>query len=122
MSVEDVEMIDIIGVEPESDKVVLTIADHLEWSDEYDHLKMLQAKLNTYVGFIQSGEMTSAYPTALGRKSVIEIVWKCIPTKSAIKFVTEATIALHHLGIELRSDVKKETATVFPSTNEEPSS
>lgn len=106
MSITDTAIIDIVGVDRESGKVILTIADHLEWADEYDHLTLLQAKLNTYVEFIQSGEMTEAYPSSRGREPAIEIVFKYTPRESGRKFIEAAANALSALGIEVRSEVK----------------
>ncbi len=48
MSVEDKDKIDSMGINKETDVVTLAISDHLDWDNEYDHLIMLQEKINTY--------------------------------------------------------------------------
>jgi len=85
MSVEQTDLIDAIGVDKTSQEVVLTISDHLEWSEtaEDHHKEVLQEKLNAYLRFIESGELVEAYPDAEGRPRVINIVMRCAP-KSAI--------------------------------------
>ena len=49
MSIEDTEVVDAIGVESLSGKLVMTIADHLDWTDERAHLRALEGKLNAYL-------------------------------------------------------------------------
>jgi hypothetical protein len=106
LTVEDTQRIDIIGVDGKSGDVVLTIADHLDWSDEYDHLKALQEKLNTYLAFIESGQMNESYPSAQGRKPVIDVVFKYEPSSMALDFLERASPMAAAVGAELRSRVK----------------
>lgn len=87
MSVEDLNTIDIIGIDKEEDSVLLTIADHLEWNGDDDHLYILQEKINTYLGAIESGELYDKYPEAKGRKIVINIVAKYEPDKEGFLFL-----------------------------------
>jgi hypothetical protein len=54
MSVEEFGVIDAIGVEAATGKVVLTVSDHLDWLDEEGHERKLQEKLNTCLSFICS--------------------------------------------------------------------
>lgn len=106
MTVEDTERIDIIGVDAKSGEVILTIADHLEWTDEYDHLRRLQEKLNTYLAFIESGKMNESYPSARGRKAVIDVVFKFEPSTTGAEFLKRASPLAAAVGAELRSRVK----------------
>lgn len=57
MTVMQSRTVDWLGIERESGNVVLTIVDDLDWSDEKRHLLALQEKLNTYLSFIESGEV-----------------------------------------------------------------
>lgn len=63
MSVENTQVIDLIGFEESTGKVILTIADHLPWDDS-EHLPLLQKKLISYLAFIESGEIYESYPRA----------------------------------------------------------
>ena len=74
MSVEDVETVDAIGVDRQSGDVILTIADHLAWDDDHYHLTTLQEKLNTYIAFVESGELVRVYPDAKDRNVMIDVV------------------------------------------------
>jgi hypothetical protein len=49
MAVEQSDLIDIISTDRVTGDVVLTISDHLDWSDSPAHQVFLQAKLNVTV-------------------------------------------------------------------------
>lgn len=66
MSVEDVNKIDFMGIpENEPDVVSLAISDHLAWGNAInEHLYKLQEKINSYIKFIEGGEIKFNLPTA----------------------------------------------------------
>ena len=55
MSDENKSVIDIISLDKD-DVEILTIADHLEWYKENEHLILLQDKINAYLTAIENGE------------------------------------------------------------------
>ena len=57
VTISDTDRIDIIATRPGSPEVRLIIADHLDWAHVNDHALQLQDKINTYLAFIESGEM-----------------------------------------------------------------
>jgi hypothetical protein len=71
MSVENRELIDFISIDP-SNKVALTISDHLKWDNNEDHLLILQDKINAYLEVIESGQIYEIYPDAVD-KNFIEV-------------------------------------------------
>ena len=77
MSIVETNVVDIIAVpEWEPDNVVLVITDHLEWGNKAqqgEHLLLLQEKINTYVAFIESGELLESYPPSKGKDPKIRI-------------------------------------------------
>lgn len=44
MSVEQLDVVDVISTDKESGHVVLTISDHLDWSNSEEHQTILQCK------------------------------------------------------------------------------
>ncbi len=100
MSVDQIDVVDSIGIDKETGDVVLTISDHLEWS--YKHLSTLQSKINCYLSFIESGEIYASYPFANGKKIVIDIVHKYPMDAQALSFFQRAEMALAEAGFELR--------------------
>ena len=99
MSVDQTDVVDAIGVDEVSGKVVLTISDHLEWS-ENEHLLQLQEKVNTYLSFIESGELLSSYPDASGREVLINVVCKYPPDDRGVGFLRQVASVVDGAGIE----------------------
>ena len=108
MSIEQADTVDAIGIETSSGKVILTIADHLSWEEEHDHLLALQNKINTYLAFVESGELHAVYPDSVDREPVIEIVMKLPPSRAGIEFLGRIQPILESSGIGLRSRIFEE--------------
>lgn len=51
MSVEQLDVVDVISTDKESGHVVLTTSDHLDWSNSEKRQIILQAKFNKYLAF-----------------------------------------------------------------------
>ncbi len=52
MSVEQLNVVDIISTDKESGEVILTISDHLDWSNTVAHQTALLEKFNKYLAFV----------------------------------------------------------------------
>ncbi len=104
MSISDKNVIDLVGIN-KIDEVVLSISDHLNWENTYEHLFELQEKLNRYIHFIESGEIFDAYPKSYGRKILIEIISKYEYTIEAKEFLEKAKPTIHSIGADLRQRV-----------------
>ena len=63
MAVDNPDVIDIVST-TSTGEVVLTIADHLPWDEANEHLLILQSKINSYLVFIEGGQLASEYPNA----------------------------------------------------------
>src|SRR5262245_36202193 len=101
MSVEEVAVVDAIGVEQGTGVVVLTISDHLSWQSESGHLASLQAKINRYLSFLESGEVYRKYEASRGRTFRIEVVFSVSPPPGAERFLSNARNAVEHAGFTL---------------------
>lgn len=107
MSVEQIDKIDVISNSPNG-KVELTIADHLEWNDEERHLLILQEKLNSYINFIESGQILEDYPNAINKEIVISVVMKYTPTKRPLIFLSDCEMFMKNAGLEFKWTVAEE--------------
>ena len=108
MSVDHSDGIDAIGIERTTGNVILTIADHLDWTDADAHEIKLQAKLNAYLRFVESGQMLDAYPNARGRVVVFDVVLRVPPTPRENDFFDRVRQILADAGFELRARVLPE--------------
>ena len=102
MSVEQPRIIDVISIETESGHAVLTISDHLDWTDCDFHMRVLQDKLNYYLAFIESGEILDSYPSAGGRHIVIEVIFKYPPLPPAQRLLQRVRQIIEGGGFSFR--------------------
>jgi hypothetical protein len=99
VSIEDTQVVDVTGRDRITGRVVLTISDHLPWSDEARHFDLLDQKIRAYVGFIESDQILQRYPDARERRAQIELVCKYPPTPGAVGFLDALRQALERRGI-----------------------
>lgn len=103
MSITETKVVDIIAVpEWEPNNVVLVITDHLQWGDKSEqgeHLLLLQEKINTYIAFIESGEMLESYPPSKGKKPKIRINGLYELPEQAENFIDRVAEVLKGAGI-----------------------
>jgi hypothetical protein len=109
MTVEDAGKIDFTAFKPDGDEMLLVISDHLGW-DEFggEHLLALQEKLNSYLAFIETGQLYRDVPKAVGRKIIIEVVGKSPLSEEAEKFYRLAGRAIENAGFSLRFRHRKD--------------
>jgi hypothetical protein len=106
MSVTNLEVVDVISIDLMGN-AVLTISDELMWNDNSDHLIALQNKINTYLEFIESGNLYEEYPNAKGRNITINVAAKYEPNDSAKSFLDKAKEVLQSAGYEFEFKVIK---------------
>jgi hypothetical protein len=117
MSVEQVNQVDFVSIERSSNIVVLTVSDHLDWSDELSHVRLLREKLDAYLRFVEGGELMEQYPQAHGRSIAVEVVCKHEPTALGREFFghTSEVLRAAQLGFRFRllsTDLSPEPPTV----------
>ena len=99
MSIEDTQVVDVTGRDRTTGRIVLTISDHLPWSDEVKHFDLLDQKVRAYVGFIEGDQILQRYPDARERGAQVELVCKYPPTPGAVGFLNAIRQALERRGI-----------------------
>ena len=67
MAVDNPNVVDGVAIDKDRNALCLLLTDHLAWEgkdalDEYEHLKLLQEKLNAYISFLESGQYKESYP------------------------------------------------------------
>jgi len=98
MSIDELYKIDIISTTPEGE-TRLTITDHYDWSNQHQHLLVLQDKLNAYIQFIEDGKVFEKYPSAKKDHISIDVVFKFEPTTDAILFLNRCKETINDFGI-----------------------
>ncbi|ARQ09981.1 hypothetical protein NXC12_CH01948 [Rhizobium etli] len=102
MSVDQTNVVDAIGVDNATGEIVLTITDHLDWTESEKHLFLLQEKLNTYLRFVESGEILETYSNAKDRGILIDIVGKYQLNERAQAFYAQVGQIVEGAGIKFR--------------------
>lgn len=105
MAVDDCGTIDMMSFDKANGDVVLTISDHLDWSEPFEHQEILQRKFNTYLAFVENGELVRQYPEAKKRPVVFRVVFKFRPEKEGSLFLERARKVIESAGFKLRHEL-----------------
>lgn len=103
MSVIQENEIDGMGIDDKNNTLVFLITDHLTWIvEEYQHLKILQKKLNSYVKYIETKQYKSVYRSREFDNFRIEIVFKYKCTENCMKFLAAGRNQLKNRNIDIK--------------------
>jgi hypothetical protein len=102
MAVDDPKVVDFVSIDSKSERAFLTISDHLDWVDGYEHQLILQQKLNTYLAFVESGELVERFPDAKGLPVVFDIRFMYEPDESGFRFLERAREVVVSAGFSLK--------------------
>jgi|SRR5579864_5033654 len=101
MSVDQTQVIDVVSKDSKG-TVVLSISDHLNWDNVKQHLLILQEKINTYLNFVESGEIYEKYPDTKGRPIEIEVRFHYEPSMEARAFLAKVKPIVENSGYSFR--------------------
>lgn len=101
MSVLDKEMVDGMALDNDGEGIRLLISDHLDWENEYEHLLILQKKINSYIDFCEDHQYEQVYKDNLIEYAVFEIHFKYEPTEKTFKFLEQVQRQINEMGITL---------------------
>ena len=106
MAVDQSDVVDFIGIDPDTGSVRLGITDHLGWTDdEREHARRLDDKLGPYLHFIRSGQLQRTYPDVDGRKVGIDLYLRYVPNLRALRFLDRAQDRVEAAGCEFSYSV-----------------
>ncbi len=110
MAIDNIKVIDGMGMNKEQDAIMLLLCDHLPWEGEdalkiVDHLLLLQKKINVYVAFLESGQYKEKYPALEPKMAVIDIRFKYDIPEMCERFLQTVQEQLGELGIKIEAHV-----------------
>ena len=105
MAVDDPKTIDFVSVTGDSGTTLLVVSDHLDWMDTLGHQEKLQAKLNAYLAFVESGEIFEKFPDAVGKPVEMRVIFLCPPDGAGAQFLGRAKDAIETAGFALSYQV-----------------
>ena len=108
MSVVDDNTVDGIALTDDNEGIVLLLSDHLDWDDEYNHLLILQEKLNAYIYFLEEKQYEEIYSNVNIVYGIIDIHFLHKITKNVKKFLKSVQVQLEELGITMQYSITEE--------------
>jgi hypothetical protein len=109
MAVDQPDLIDMMSFDKNNGDVVLTISDHLDWSDTSEHQRILQNKFNSYLTFVESGELLKRSSEAMGQRVIFRVVFKYRPDSEGMLFLDRAREVIELAGFTLRHELFAES-------------
>jgi hypothetical protein len=103
MSIVDENKVDGIAISKDGEKLMLLITDHLDWINEYEHLNLLQSKINAYISFLESEQYKEIYPGRQFNSYCIEIHFKFSLTSNCLKFIDRVNQQLSEYNITIEA-------------------
>lgn len=109
LSIEKTDTIDGVAFDENNNKLVLLLADGMDWNNEYEHLILLQEKINNYIAYIEDKQYLLNYPNAEQVEVQIKFLYK--ETANCIKFLEQVKAVI--------SEALENTTIVVESGTEE---
>lgn len=105
MTIEQEDVIDLIGMNEEENYISLIISDHLEWDEKNEKLLLLQGKINAYLAYIESGQIYETHPESKTMNVHIILTSMYEPNEAALKFFSLLSPILEGAGFHFKWDV-----------------
>jgi hypothetical protein len=104
MAIENTSEVDLITIEHATGVTVLALFDALDWgvANEQRHLVLLEAKLNAYLQFIESGQLFEVSPESRGTPVVVSVHFKWEPSDRALKILRSMRAIIEEAGFAMR--------------------
>lgn len=103
--VQNPDVIDLVGHNPETDTYLLVMVGSPTWQRSPDRLPVLQAKVNTYLSFVLDGQMKQSYPASAGKPVKMELHCQRAPDAELATFVERMNEALKQYQIPFKMRV-----------------
>ena len=102
MTILEIDKIDIVATRPDTNIVKLVIADHLAWDDLESHCQHIQDKINTYIEFVESGQLGLVDEPKIPASPQIQIVLSLqhAPSSEGVAFLERVRTFLGELKLE----------------------
>lgn len=104
MSVLDVDMVDYVYLDDDTQTPVLVVSDPLSWKpvEEQKHLEALREKLNAQIAFVETGQIEKVWPDYDGRQVKVEVVARHSLTEAAKEFYSRAKSVMTQANMDLQ--------------------
>jgi len=114
MALSQSDIVDFLALDDASNRIVVVLVDEHDWSDEHGHMALLQAKLNRYLAFIESGEIREALrqrvrnDVPLDWPILIRVVARFSPAPHGMSFIKKVERVISDAGIGFDLTVRQD--------------
>lgn len=104
MSLDQANVIDALGIDQKSGRVVLVIRHDAPWEGSDAQLYLLQEKLNAYLSFALDGEMAEAWPDFAHRPLGLRIETASAPDPRTLELLgrVRKQVGFQDITLEVR--------------------
>ena len=104
--VENPKVVDLMGVDPTSGKVVLTMIERRAWGADARQFQQIEEKINRYMGYALDGFLVEQHPQYEGKPVQIRLECAEAPHGEAVRFVAAMKHAIEQYGLQLAVEVR----------------
>ena len=116
LNLERPNTIDVAALDKDDQtKLLLILADGMDWHDEANHLLLLQEKLNNYIDYIESKQYLEKYQDA--STIVIQIKFLFKETDNCILFLEQAVRFIETSLDNTKVEIEYGNQKTFPIEN-----
>ncbi len=87
MAISDPNVIDGVGWEESTRTLVLLMIDSTDWHNDYDHMKLIQKKMNSYVRYYEKKDYQKQFADKTAESCRIELVVKYPYPRTGVQFL-----------------------------------
>jgi hypothetical protein len=109
--VQNPKVMDLITVDPMSDRVVLAMFERRAWGQGPQQIREIEEKINRYLGYALDGFLVQHYPKYEGKDVQIRLDCAEAPHGEAVTFIEAARRAIEAQGIAFAVNVTSATTT-----------
>src|SRR5215467_7510964 len=103
--VENPKVVDLIIVDPATNKVVLVMIERRPWNAAPQQFGQIEEKINRYMGYVLDGFLAEHHPEFQGKAVQIRLTCAEAPHGEAERFVRAASHAISAHGLEFHLNV-----------------
>lgn len=100
--VDNPNVLDVVGINEKTQAIELHIKDEFDFSNQEEHLVMLQNKLESYLNFVQTGGLEETFQEeAFSRRIYFVINFSYEPDNNTLEFLDYIKLNLEMNDINL---------------------
>lgn len=103
--VRNPNIVDLVTHDPKTNEYAVIMVEDRPWSDSPEQLDQLLAKINTYVHFVEDGELVQNFPQAKDKAVRIQLDCNSLPRDEPAKLIAQAQQLLLQRGITFAVNV-----------------